>query len=302
MSTSSGAAFPALPRTPWQRLRVVLEMIKIEHTLFALPFAFLGALLAANGLPSARQAFWILIAMVGARSAAMAFNRLVDREIDARNPRTKGRALPAGQVSVPFVAGFIVVASALLVLAAAMLNPLAFTLSPVALAIVFFYSYTKRFTAWSHAFLGLALSLAPVGAWIAVRGTVADSLPAALLGGAVVCWLIGFDTIYALQDVEFDRAEGLNSLPVRFGPARALLLARAFHALMVALLVGVGIASGRGAAYFGGVAVAAGIIFIEHAIIRPDDLRRLNVAFFNLNSAVSALLLLATAADLWLKR
>jgi 4-hydroxybenzoate polyprenyltransferase len=285
--------------TPLGRLRVVLEMIKIEHTLFALPFAFTGALLAADGLPTAREVAWILVAMVGARSAAMAFNRLVDREIDARNPRTRGRALPAGTVSPLFVAGFTAAAAALFVLAASQLNPLAFALSPVALVIVLFYSFTKRFTAWSHAFLGLGLSLAPIGAWIAIRGTFVGALPAVLLGGAVVCWLIGFDTIYALQDVEFDRAAGLHSLPVRFGPRRALRLARAFHALMILLLVAVGFASGRGAAYYGGVGASALLIAAEHAIVRSDDLRRLNVAFFHVNSIVSSLLLAATALDLW---
>jgi len=291
---------PALPQTPWQRLRVVLEMIKIEHTLFALPFAFTGALLAARGLPTLWQTCWILVAMVGARSAAMAFNRLVDREIDARNPRTRGRALPAGLVSIPFVAGFTVAAALLLVIAARALNPLAFALSPVALVIVCFYSYTKRFTAWSHAFLGVALALAPIGAWVAVRGTLTDAAPVAFLGAAVVCWLIGFDTIYALQDVDFDRGAGLHSLPVRFGPRRALQMARGFHALMIGCLIGTGITAGRGPIYFVGVAIVAALIFVEHVIIRPDDLRRLNIAFFNVNSAVSALVLVFTASDLWL--
>jgi len=275
----------------------VLEMIKIEHTLFALPFAFLGALLAAKGLPTLWQIGWILVAMVGARSAAMAFNRLVDRDYDAKNPRTKMRALPAGLVSVRFVTGFTLVMSLLLVLAAGMLNPLALALSPVALAVVFFYSLTKRFTAWSHAFLGVALAIAPVGAWIAVRGSFA--LTPLLLGAAVVCWLIGFDTIYALQDVEFDRSVGLHSLPVRFGPTRALWIGRAFHALMIALLVGVGISAGLGAWYYAGVALAAALIFTEHVIIRPEDLKRLNIAFFNINSIVSTGLLLFTVIDLF---
>jgi len=284
--------------TPWRRLRVVLEMIKIEHTLFALPFAFMGALLAARGLPTLWQVIWILVAMVGARSAAMAFNRLVDRDFDAANPRTKLRALPAGQVSVPFVIGFTVAASALVVLAAAMLNPLAFALSPVALAVVFFYSYTKRFTVWSHAFLGLALALAPIGAWVAVAGRLA--VTPLCLGAAVVCWLIGFDVIYALQDVEFDRAAGLHSLPARLGPKRALAVARLFHGLMIVCLLLTGWAARLGGWYFAGVALAAALIATEHAIIRPDDLRRLNVAFFNVNIAVSAGLLLFTALDLFL--
>jgi 4-hydroxybenzoate polyprenyltransferase len=277
-------------------MRVVLEMIKIEHTLFALPFALVSALLAAGGLPTARQLIWILVAMVGARSAAMAFNRLVDREFDARNPRTANRALPAGLVSVPFVAGFTLAASALLVLAAYQLNPLAFALSPLALAVIFFYSFTKRFTAWSHAFLGLALAVAPVGAWIAVRG--AFGAPALWLGMAVVCWLIGFDIIYALQDVAFDKAAGLRSLPVAVGPQRALWIGRTAHLLMILFLVMVGRSALLGVPYYAGVALAAILIAAEHALIRPDDLRRLNIAFFNLNIAVSAELLLFTAWDL----
>ena len=296
------AIAPQTPRAPraavWAKLRIVLEMIKIEHTLFALPFALMGALLAARGLPSAWQLGWILAAMVGARSAAMAFNRLVDRDYDARNPRTANRALPAGLVSVPFVAGFTAAASALLVLAAFMLNGLAFALSPLALLIVFFYSYTKRFTAWSHAFLGLALAVAPVGAWIAVRGEW--GMPALWLGAAVVCWLIGFDIIYALQDLEFDRGAGLRSMPVALGPARALWVGRAAHALMIVCLVQVGRAADLGAIYYAGVTLAALLIAAEHALVGPDDLRRLNVAFFNLNVAVSVGLLLFTALDLWL--
>lgn len=280
------------------KLRIVLEMIKIEHTLFALPFAFMGALLAARGLPRTEKILWILVAMVGARSAAMAFNRLVDREYDARNPRTQNRALPAGLVSVPFVVGFTAGSSLLLVLAAFALNPLAFALSPVALAIVFFYSLTKRFTAWSHAFLGIALSVAPVGAWIAVKGSFA--LTPLLLGAAVVCWLIGFDVIYALQDVEFDRRAGLRSLPVAFGPERALWIGRAFHALMIVFLVLLGREAALGTLYFAGVVLATILIAAEHILIRPNDLRRLNIAFFNLNTAVSSGLLLFTVLDLWL--
>jgi 4-hydroxybenzoate polyprenyltransferase len=289
---------PATPKTLWQRLRVVLEMIKIEHTLFAMPFALMGALLAARGLPTGRQIFWIVVAMVGARSAAMAFNRLVDREFDAANPRTKMRAIPAGLVSVPFVVGFTIVSSALLILAAVMLNPLAALLSPVALAVVFFYSLTKRFTAWSHLFLGIALAIAPVGAWIAVAGNL--TWTPLLLGAAVVCWLIGFDVIYALQDVEFDKGAGLHSLPVRYGPRRALAIGRAAHTLMIAFLFLMGASAGLGLVYYTGVALAATLIAVEHAIIRPDDLRRLNIAFFNLNIAVSAGLLLATALDIFL--
>lgn len=282
-----------------KQLRIVLEMIKFEHTLFALPFALTSMVLAAHGFPGWGILFWILIAMVGARSAAMAFNRLIDREYDAKNPRTAMRALPAGLLSPRFVIWFIIVSSALLVLAAWQLNPLALMLSPLALALVFFYSLTKRFTAWSHAWLGLALSVAPIGAWVAVRGQLFEA-PPLLLGAAVVCWLIGFDTIYALQDVEFDRNAGLNSLPVKFGPQRALTIGRIAHALMVLLLVGVGIAAKLGFIWFGAVALCGVLIAVEHTIIKPDDLKRLNIAFFNINVAVGFILLAASILDIYL--
>lgn len=278
-----------------KKLKIVLEMIKIEHTLFALPFALMGAILAARGLPSGRTLFWILVAMVGARSAAMAFNRLVDRDYDAKNPRTATRAIPAGLVSVGFVKGFTLVTSLLLVLAAWQLNPLALALSPVALGVIFLYSYTKRFTHWCHAFLGLALSIAPIGAWVAVKGTL--ELVPLTLGAAVVCWLLGFDTIYALNDLEFDRTAGLNSLPVRFGAAGALRIARVSHAIMVGLLLVLGRLAHLGGWYGTGVGLAALLIAAEHAIISPTDLKRLNIAFFNVNIAVSTGLLLFTLLD-----
>ncbi len=299
MATRTMNSPSASAQTPLQKLRVVLEMIKIEHTLFALPFAFTGAILAANGLPTLWQCFWILVAMVGARSAAMAFNRLIDRNFDAKNPRTAQRAIPAGLVSVPFVLGFTIAATGIFLLAAFELNQLTLILSPLALAIVFFYSYTKRFTAWSHAFLGLALAVAPVGAWIAVRGDL--ELAPLALGAAVVCWLIGFDTIYALQDVDFDRQAGLYSLPTRYGATNALWIARAFHALMILCLIALGMIEGLGVCYYVGVAVAAVLILAEHILIRPDDLRRLNVAFFNLNIAVSLVILASTALGIWFR-
>jgi 4-hydroxybenzoate polyprenyltransferase len=293
-------AVPEVPRTPLAKLRVVLEMIKIEHTLFALPFAFLGAVLAANKIPSWQQIVMICVAMVGARSAAMAFNRLVDRGYDAKNPRTSGRAIPAGLLSVPFVIGFTIFSSVLLIGASYFLNPLALLLSPVALALVFFYSLTKRFTAWSHAWLGLALSVAPIGAWVAVRGSLVEWTPF-LIGAAVVCWLIGFDIIYALQDVEFDKQAGLNSVPAKYGARTALNIGRVAHALMIGFLVLVGVSDHLGALYYVGVGLAALLIAIEHAIIRPDDLRRLNIAFFNVNIAVSTGLFLFTTLDVLLR-
>ena len=281
-----------------KKLRIVLEMIKIEHTLFALPFAAMGALLAARGIPDGRILFWILVAMVGARSAAMAFNRLVDRDYDAKNPRTASRAIPAGLISVGFVRGFTALTSLLLILAAWQLNPLALLLSPVALGVVFLYSYTKRFTHWCHAFLGLALAIAPVGAWVAVRGDL--TLVPLALGAAVVCWLVGFDTIYALQDAEFDKNAGLHSLPVRFGAQKALAIGRVSHVFMILLLVVLGRLAELHGWYFTGVALAAALITAEHVLISPTDLKRLNIAFFNVNIAVSSGLLLFTALDLWL--
>jgi 4-hydroxybenzoate polyprenyltransferase len=220
----------------------------------------------------------------------------VDRHYDAANPRTSNRAIPAGLVSVGFVTGFTVFASLLLILAASQLNELALKLSPIALIIVFFYSYTKRITAWSHAFLGLALAVAPIGAWIAVAGNL--TIVPLLLGSAVICWLIGFDTIYALQDVEFDQHAGLHSLPVRFGAAKSLKIARLFHVSMIACLIALGFAAHLGTWYFTGVALAAVLIAVEHSIISPTDLKRLNVAFFNVNSILSSGLLLFTALDL----
>ena len=284
----------------FEKLRIVLEMIKIEHTLFALPFAFMGAILAQKQLPNLYTCLWILVAMVGARSAAMTFNRLVDRHFDAKNPRTASRAIPAGLISLPFVIGFTVFSSALLIFAASRLNPLCFALSPIALFLVFFYSLTKRFTAWSHAWLGLALSIAPMGAWLAVTG--AFSFPPFILCAAVVCWLIGFDTLYALQDVDFDRKMGLLSLPVKLGPQRALKWARYFHAGMILFLVFLGYILQMGGWYGLGVGLSAMLIAYEHTIIAPDnlDLKKLNIAFFNVNIAVSSGLLFFTILDILL--
>lgn len=275
----------------------VLEMIKFEHTLFALPFAFLGMLLAAEGWPSWRTVLWIVVAMVGARSAAMGFNRLVDRKIDAANPRTAGRALPAGLLSPSFVALFVAASSALLVLAAWQLNPLALKLSPVALAILFLYSYTKRFTWAAHLVLGLALGGAPLGAWIAVRGDVTAT--PLLLTGAVLLWVAGFDILYALQDLDFDRKAGLFSIPARFGVVGSLWISGFLHALvllLLALLPGI-YPLGLGVAYWIGWAGCVALLAYQHWIVRPGDLSRLNAAFFTANGILAVWLFVATAVD-----
>lgn len=289
---------------PAGRLRTVLAMIKFEHTLFALPFAFLGMVLAAEGWPAWRTVLWIAVAMVGGRSAAMGFNRLADRRLDAENPRTAGRALPAGAVSPGFVALFVAASSALLVLAAWLLNPLTLALSPVALAVILGYSYTKRFTWASHLVLGLALAAAPLGAWIAVTGAVAAT--PLLLGAAVVLWVAGFDVLYALQDVDFDRRTGLHSIPVRFGVVGALWISGALHALMLlglALLPLVYAAEGGPALGWGyglGWIGCLALVAWQHWIVRPSDLSRLDAAFFQANGALSMWLFLATFADLLL--
>lgn len=278
------------------KLRITLEMVKIEHTLFALPFALMGAFFAAGGFPRAWDAAWILVAMVGARSAAMAFNRLVDMSYDSRNPRTAARALPAGLVSRSFVVGFVVAASSVFILAARMLNTLAFALSPVALALVFFYSYTKRFTWLAHFVLGLSLACAPVGAWIAIRGNV-ELLPV-MLGLAVVLWVAGLDIIYACQDVEFDRRELLHSVPKQFGIAGALWLSALLHLAMVVLLAVLFVRAELGAVALGGLALTAVLLAWEHSLVRPSDLRRVNTAFFTINGWISILLFLTTSFDI----
>jgi len=282
--------------------RVVLEMIKFEHTLFALPFAFLGMILAAEGWPSWRTVLWIVVAMVGARSAAMAFNRLVDRRIDAANPRTAGRALPAGQISPAAVTLFVVVSSALLVVAAWELNPLAFYLSPLALFILFLYSYTKRFTWVAHLVLGLSLGGAPLGAWIAVLGGVAAA--PFLLTGVVLLWVAGFDILYALQDMEFDQRTGLYSIPARFGVVGSLWISGLLHAVMLGLLALLPAlyhpkgGPALGTAYWIGWAGCLVLIFYQHWIVRPGDLSRLNAAFFTANGALSVWLFALTAVDI----
>jgi 4-hydroxybenzoate polyprenyltransferase len=264
-------------------------MIKVEHTLFALPFAFLGAVLAANGLPSLRQILWITVAMVGARSTAMAFNRIADREYDARNLRTSSRALPAGLLSVGFVWAFTTVSAIIFFLAAAMLNRLALILAPVALASVLLYSLSKRWTVLSHLLLGWCLSIAPTGAWIAVRGTLDSPVPL-LLSLVVLLWTAGFDVLYSCQDYDFDVKAGLHSIPRRFGIARSLLLARLFHVgAFIALLVLYWITHLGVFALIGVVATAV-LLFYQHRLLRADDLSKLNAAFFTTNAFVSVIL------------
>ena len=281
-------------------LRVTLEMIKWEHSIFALPFALCGAMLAAGGLPTAHQFAWIIVAMVAARSAAMAFNRLADATIDAANPRTRTRALPAGHLTPAFVAMFVVVSSAIFVLAASQLNRLALWLSPVALAVLLLYSYTKRFTRWSHLVLGFALGIAPAAAWIAVRGSLDGRI--LLLTAAVTFWVAGFDVLYACQDFDFDRQTGLHSIPRHLGIVRALWLARSFHVLMLGLLVALLWSFGLGKVAVAGVVVVAALLAYEHSLVTPDDLSRLNAAFFTMNGVISVLFLAFVAGDLLLRK
>ena len=275
------------------RIRTVLEMIKFEHSVFALPFALVGALLAARTagrLPTWSEVAWIIVAMVGARSAAMTMNRIADLEYDRRNPRTSNRALPKGELSVSFAAGFTIAASALLVIAAWQLNPLALKLSPVALAILFFYSYTKRFTSWSHFVLGLCLGISPAAAWIAIRGSLDWRM--LILCGAVTLWVGGFDVLYACQDVEFDKSAGLHSIPKKFGIARALLIARVMHAVMIGLLVWLALSFHLAWPAWVGIVAVASLLGYEHTLVKPDDLSKMNAAFFTVNGYISLLFLL----------
>ena len=275
------------------RIRIVLEMIKFEHSVFALPFALVGALLAARaggGLPSWRQVLWIVVAMVGARSAAMTLNRIADLEYDRRNPRTANRALPAGELSPGFAWMFTLLASAVLLLAAWQLNRLALELSPVALLVLFFYSYTKRFTSWSHFVLGFCLGISPAAAWIAIRGSLDARM--LILCAAVTLWVGGFDVLYSCQDVDFDKAAGLHSIPKRFGIARALLAARAMHLVMVALLGWLAFSFHLAWPAWAGIGVVAALLAYEHSLVKPDDLSKMNAAFFTVNGYISLLFLL----------
>lgn len=281
-------------------LRITLEMIKWEHSVFALPFALCGAMLAAGGLPSVHQLLWIIVAMVAARSAAMAFNRWADAAIDAANPRTSTRALPAGHLSPAFVATFVVVSSLVFILAASQLNRLSLGLSPVALAVLLLYSYTKRLTRWSHLVLGFALGIAPSAAWIAVRGSLDPRV--LLLTAAVTFWVGGFDVLYACQDCEFDRQAGLHSVPRYFGIAGSLWIARVFHLIMVALLIALVLTFGLGKLAVAGVTAVVLLLLYEHSLVKADDLSKLNAAFFTMNGVISVLFFIFVAADLLLRR
>ena len=275
-------------------------MIKWEHSVFALPFALTGAVLAAGGWPTLRVLLWIVVCMVSARSAAMAFNRLADARLDAENPRTAMRALPVGTLSNGFIGGFVVVSAALFVLASAMLNRLTLELAPLALIVVLSYSYMKRLTRWSHAVLGLALGIAPSAAWIAVRGTLDARI--LVLTGAVLLWVGGFDVLYACQDFEHDRKVGLNSVPQAFGLVPAFWIARAMHLGMLLMLCWLIVLFGLGKIAMLGVAIVAALLLYEHSIISPKDLRRMNAAFFTLNGVISVMFFGFVAADVLLRR
>lgn len=267
------------------RAILYMKMIKISHSVFALPFAFTGAVLAASGIPSMKQVFWIIIAMVGARSGAMGLNRIIDRKIDTKNPRTANREIPSGKIRVRDAGVFTFISFALFIFAAYNLNPLCLKLSPIAILVLTFYSYTKRFTWLSHFVLGIAISAAPLGAWIAVRGTF--NLEIIPLSISVIFWLAGFDVLYALQDIEFDRNYGLYSIPQRFGIKRSLMLSRIFHFITWLLLVFNGIVFDLNFLYWIGMIVVAGMLIYEHSLVRHDDLNKLNMAFFNMNGYIS---------------
>lgn len=284
----------------FRNIATTLEMIKWEHSIFALPFALIGAMLAARGVPALWQVTWIVVAMIAARSAAMAFNRLVDARWDARNPRTRMRALPAGLLTPQFVTAFVVVSSALFFFAAAQLNRLCLMLSPLALAILLLYSYTKRFTRWSHLVLGFADAIPPAAAWIAVRGTLDwRILP---LVGAVTFWVGGFDVLYACQDYDFDCQAGLCSIPRYAGIHNALVVAKVFHVIAALLLFYTVSLFSLGALAYAGVIVSSGLLVYEHSLVSHDDLSKLNAAFFTTNGVVSVLLFVFVAGDLLIRK
>ncbi|OGV98118.1 MAG: 4-hydroxybenzoate octaprenyltransferase [Nitrospinae bacterium RIFCSPLOWO2_02_39_17] len=278
------------------KIKTIFEDIKIQHTVFALPFALMSAFMASNGIPPLDKLLWILLAMVGARSAAMSFNRIADADYDRENPRTKERALPKGEIKKSQYLIFLIISTFLFLFSCLMLNRLALILSPIALLIVFFYSYTKRFTIFSHFFLGLSLSLAPIGAWVAIREEI--SIVSIVLGLAVIFWLAGLDIIYSCQDVEFDKSYGLFSFPARLDIAKALKLSALFHTIMILLLFSLIFLENLGLFFIIGVVLIAGLLLYEHSIVRPDDLSRVNVAFFNVNGIISIGLMIITIIDI----
>lgn len=279
-----------------QNIQISLEMIKWEHSVFALPFALTGAMLAARGIPHWRTLFWIVLCMVAARSAAMAFNRWADAEIDRVNPRTANRAIPAGLLSRNFTLGFTLAAAAIFIFSASRLNRMTLLLSPVALLVVLGYSYAKRFTRWSHLALGLALGIAPSAAWIAVRGDLDPRI--VVLTGAVLFWVAGFDVLYACQDFEHDRKVGLNSVPQSFGLETAFWIARVMHGLMFAMLLWLAALFHLGWIALAGIALVALLLVYEHSLVSPRDLRRLDAAFFTMNGVIAFVFFASVAADL----
>lgn len=281
-----------------QKITIFMEMIKFSHTVFALPFALSGALLAIRGLPSVSKLLFIILAMVGARTAAMALNRLIDADIDAKNPRTAGRAIPAGLLSKGAVFGAIVLSVALLLWSAAMLNPLCLKLAPIALGFLVLYSYCKRFTALAHIVLGICLAAAPIGAWVALTGRI--ELPAIVLGLIVLFWVSAFDMLYALQDLEYDRSVGLHSIPVALGVGGSLWLSRLFHLITVGLLLWLIVLMGLGIWFWIGTAAMTAMLLYEHWLLRGGDLTKLDAAFFTMNGYISLTFLAATAADVFL--
>ncbi len=283
------------------KLGTTLAMIKFEHTLFALPFAFLGAVMAAGGLPTWQQALWITLAMIGARSAAMTFNRIADREIDAQNPRTANRELPSGKLSVEFAWVFLFVSIGIFLLAAYSLNWLTFVLSPVALVSVLGYSYAKRFTAFAHLLLGWALAISPTAAWIAVRGAIDSEVPL-LLSLFVLMWTAGFDVMYACQDYEFDKKSGLRSIPARFGIERSLWIARLFHFQAFIVLLLLYLVSGLGVVALVGVGAVALLLVYQHTLVKANDLSKMNAAFFTTNAFVSIILFASFGVAVFIAR
>jgi len=282
----------------FEKIAALLRMIKFSHTIFAFPFALMGvvlASLASRSIPEINQILWICVAMVGARSAAMGLNRIIDARIDAANPRTAAREIPAGKVSIKEAVAFVVVALALLLFAAWMLNPLCLYLSPVAIFFLFLYSYCKRFTSLAHLVLGICLAAAPLGAWIALRGDI--GWPAVVLALAVLLWVAGFDIFYALQDIEFDRQQGLHSIPVHLGPGKSIILVRYLHVGMIILLLALGMVDGLGLIYLVGVGVISLMLIYEHMLVKADDLSRLDAAFFNMNGYISVTIFLFALLD-----